>query len=148
MKSVSVLQFNKTGSYVIHPFQGVKDNASFAIPPYIKMSNVSLGDLVDKILETLEYSKSSLYPPDGTPQSRMKEYLKGVGVKSMKELHQDSIYLDVFCDNDVLEFIPSQNLGSKGGFGGYKENLDVKVSSEAPKEELVKALELALSRCK
>lgn len=150
MSSVSIYKFVDKDTYVIHPSQSVKFSGSYAIPPYFKEVGVGMQELMDRVLEALSFSKESAFPPLGDSKTRLKEFLKGVGVKTMKELHQNSIHLFLYTDinNSTLTFVPFENKGPKEGFSGYKEDMDVKVPFNSPKEELVKALELALSRCK
>lgn len=146
-KSVVIKKFIKNNKYIIHPLLKVIDSGSYAIPPYITEYDLSPTELLDKILYALEFSKEGGRPAE-EPKVRVKEYLKGMGVKTMKALYDSSISLDVYLKGDIITFTPWENKGSKEGFSGFKEDLTVKLPFNSPKEELVKALELTLSRCK
>jgi hypothetical protein len=71
-----------------------------------------------------------------------------MGVKTMKALHDNTINMDVYVKDNIITFMPWENKGSKEGFVGFKEDLTIKLPLDSPKEELLKALELTLSRCK
>ncbi|TRX35898.1 contact-dependent growth inhibition system immunity protein [Flavobacterium restrictum] len=146
-KSVVIKRFLKDNKYIIHPNLVVKDSGSYAIPPYITEYNLNSTELLDKILYALEFSKEGGRPVED-PKTRHQEFLKAMGVKTMKALHDNTINLSLYVRDGIVVFVPWENKGSKEGFSGFKEDLTVKLPFNSPKEELVKALELALSRCK
>ncbi len=145
-KSVVITKFLKNNRYVIHPLLKVKDSGSYAIPPYITEFNLSLEELLDKVLYAIEFSKEGVLEITDS-KIRVKEYLKGMGVKTLKDVYKDSFSLDVYVKDNIIEFTPWKNAGTKGGFVGFKEDLSIKLPFNSPKEELLKALELTLSRC-
>lgn len=146
-KSVVIKKFNINNRYVIHPELIVKDSGSFAIPPYLVGYNFNTEELLEKILYALDFSKEGSQPSEN-PKDRVKNYLNGMGIKTMKELYSNTFSLDVYLNNNIIEFNPWENAGAKQGFIGFEENLSVQLPFASPKEELLKALELALSRCK
>lgn len=146
-KSVMVVKFRKTNKYIIYPLLKVKDSASYAIPPYITEIDLSLAELFDKILYALDFSKEGPKPVEDY-KIRHQEFLKGMGVKTMKALHTDSINLDVYLSDGIISFTPWENKGPKEGFDGFKEDLTIKLPFDSPKEHLIEALEITLSRCK
>jgi hypothetical protein len=146
-KSISIIKILKEDKYILHPELIVKDSGSYAIPPYITEYNLSIEELLDKVLYVLEFSKVGNRPTE-EPKVRVKEYLKGMGFKTMKALYDGTINLSLYIKDDIITFMPWKNEGSKEGFSGFKEDLTIKLPFNSPKEELVKALELALSRCK
>lgn len=147
IKSVSIKIFSKDNKYIIYPHLKIKGFVSIASPPYFIDYNLSSSELLEKILSTLEFSKEIEERPKDWKEFRA-EYLKAIGVKTMKALHSGSISFDVSIKDNIITFMPWENKGSKEGFVGFKEDLTIKLPLDSPKEELVKALELALSRCK
>ncbi|MBP4139799.1 contact-dependent growth inhibition system immunity protein [Flavobacterium geliluteum] len=147
IKSVSIKFFSKENKYIIYPQLKIKGFVSIASSPYFIEYNLSSSNLLEKILDTLKLSREIDERPKDWKEFRT-EYLKGIGVKTMKALHNGSISLDVSIKDDTIIFMPWENKGSKEGFVGFKEDLTVKLPFNSLKEDLIKALELALSRCK
>ncbi|WP_237732410.1 contact-dependent growth inhibition system immunity protein [Flavobacterium sp. UGB4466] len=146
-KSVVLKKFKKDNRYVLHPNLIVKDSGSFAIAPYIIEHNLNYDELLDKVLYALEFSTEGEQPLEDH-KTRLSEYLKGIGVKTIKALHDNSINLSLYVRDGIINFVPWENMGSKRGFVGYSDDLTVRLPFDSSKEELTKALELALSRCK
>jgi hypothetical protein len=146
-KSVVVKKFLSKNKYVIYPLLKVKDSGSFAIPPYIEGYDLCTEELFDKILHALTFSREENRLAEDSKVGT-KEFLKAMGVKTMKALHEDTINLSIYVKENVIEFMPWKNAGSKQGFIGFKENLSTKLPFNSPREELLKALELTLSRCR
>lgn len=147
IKSVSIKNFPKSNKYIIYPQLKIKGFVSIASPPYFIDYNLSLSELLEKILNTLEFSKEIEERPKDWKKFR-EEYLKGIELKTMKALHDGSISFDVCIKENIIEFMPWENKGVKEGFVGFKEDLTIKLPINSPREELLKALELTLSRCK
>lgn len=147
IKSVSIIFFSKENKYIIHPQLKIKGFVSIASAPYLIEHNLSSSNLLEKILDTLEFSKEVDERPKDWKEFR-NEYLNGIGVKTMKALHNGSIGLDVFVKDDMITFTPWENKGSKEGFVGFKEDLKVSLPFDSPKIKLEEALKLAMSRCK
>ncbi|GIQ61381.1 hypothetical protein Flavo103_45160 [Flavobacterium collinsii] len=146
-KSVVLKKFKKDNRYVIHPNLIVKDSGSFAIDPYIIEYDLNYDELLEKILYALEFSKEGA-PPLKDNKTRLSEYLKGMGVKTIKALHDNSINLSLYVRDRVITFVPWENMGSKRGFVGYSDDQNVSLPFDSSREELIEALKLALSRCK
>lgn len=146
-KSVVLKKFLKDNKYIIHPNLVVKDSGSYAMPPYITEYNLNTSELLDKILYVLEFSKEGNRPTED-PKTRHQEFLKAMGVKTMKALHDNTINLSLYVRDGIIAFVPWKNEGSKKGFSGFSQDLTIKLPFNSPREELLKALELALSRCK
>ena len=66
----------------------------------------------------------------------------------MKALYTETINLSLYVKDDIIAFVPWENEGSKKGFSGLSQELTIKLPFNSPKEELEKALEIAVSRCK
>lgn len=146
-RSIVLKKFLKDNKYIIHPNLVVKDSGSFATAPYITDYNLNTEELLEKILYVLEFSKEGNRPTED-PKIRHQEYLKAMGVKTMKALHDNTINLSIYVKDGIIAFVPWKNEGSKKGFSGFTEDLTIKLPINSQKEELLKALELTLSRCK
>ncbi|MBM6497970.1 hypothetical protein [Flavobacterium macrobrachii] len=147
IKSVIVKKFIASNKYVIHPELIVKDSGSFAIPPYVTEYNLSTEELLNKILYVLEFSKETTNHIQD-PKIGYQEYLKAMEVKTMKALHDNTINLSLYVRDGIINFIPSENKGSKLGFVGLGLDQNIVLPFNSSREELLKALELALSKCK
>lgn len=145
-KSVNIYKFEKDNKFILHPLLSVKDFASLATSPYLIEYDLSLEDLLEKIFYLLQYSKEGNRPSD--MKDFHKEFLKSIGVKTMKVLHNESILLGLFVKEGIIHFCPSINKGTREGFSGVPIDQRVIIPINSSKEKLVKALELALSRCK
>ncbi|WP_374505330.1 contact-dependent growth inhibition system immunity protein [Flavobacterium sp.] len=147
LKRAGITIRKKEEKYIINPINSLKSGGGIASSPFIQEYNLSSEDLLNIILSTLELSKENVEKSNDLKASQ-KEYLNSMGVKTMKALHDGTIYLSVNVKDNIIMFTPWENKGAKEGFRGFKEDLIVKFPINSPKEELVKALELALSRCK
>lgn len=147
IKSAVILKFLKTNRYVLYPKLIVKDSGSYAIPPYISEFDLSIEELLDKVLYVIEFSKEGSEPKEDY-KIRQKEFFKGIGVKNMKELHDDSITLSVYIRDGFINFTSWENQGQKKGFVIPEEDFSIKLPFNSPREELIKALELTLLKCK
>lgn len=146
-KSVVLKKFKKNNRYVIHPNLIVKDSGSFAIAPYIIEYDLNYDELLDKVLYALEFSKEGEQPLEDN-KTRLSEYLRGMEVKTIKDLHDNSINLSLYVRDGIINFVPWENMGPKRGFVGYEDDQNVSLSFDSSREELIGALKLALSRCK
>jgi|SRR5690606_11329109 len=147
IKSVSIKFFSKDNKYIIYPHLKIKGFVSIASPPYFIDYNLSPSELLEKILSMLEFSKEIEESPQDWKEFRA-EYLKGIGLKTMKALHNGSISFDVSVKDNVIIFTPWENKGLKEGFQGLGIDQNVSLPFNSSREELLKALELTLSRCK
>lgn len=147
MQSVSVLKFQKRKEFVIYPTSMMVEGGSIPTSPYIFISEeIPLINLVSKLLETLDFSKTGIkYISD---RKKIKDdFLKSVKVKSMKSLHDDTVHLSVILKNGMLSFHPTKNLGSRKGFHFTKDLKPNEIRLESSKEDIVDAFKESLSRC-
>jgi len=143
MKSAGIIKFN-TGKIVLYPEYRVKDSASYASEPYIIGQNLDYKEIAEKLLETLEYSIDDAPRPLDWKIVKS-NYLKGIGVKTMKALHNGSVNVSVFTREGNYYINPTVNKGSRQGFQGTKEDIIIPLSSNI--EELGLALEEAFNKC-
>ena len=147
LKSVVIKKFLRENRYVLHPNLIVKDSGSYAIAPYVIKYDLSTEELLNEILYVLNFSKEGSRPLEDS-KVRHAAYLKFMGVKSMKELHDNSINLSLYVRDGILTFVPWENKGIQVGFDGFKEELNVRLSfSSSRLEEKVKNYFLNFSVC-
>lgn len=147
LKRVGITIKKEEQKYIINPIHSLKSGGGAASPPFIHEYKLSLEELLEIILQTLELSKENVERSNDL-KALQKEYLSSMGVKTMKDLHNGTIYLSVNVRDNTITFTPWENKGAKEGFRGFKEDLTVKLPLDSSKQDLVKALEIALSRCK
>lgn len=148
MKSVSILKFIDQDKYVVYPSIIVKGSGTIAVPPYLSGKGLSFNEVWDMVTQSMEVSGERERVPNGDGNTLQKEFLKGVGVKSMKELHEGSILLEIYTTKDTMVFSPWQNSGPRTGFTGFKEKNDVVLPLNAERDQYLQALKLAISKCK
>ncbi|GAQ15655.1 hypothetical protein MODO_3355 [Myroides odoratimimus] len=85
--------------------------------------------------------------PEGDLKKMEQEFLEGIGVKTMAKLYKNSILLSVSANDTEIVFSAMHNKGSRHGFIGLEKDENIIMSKDSSREELEKALELALSRC-
>ncbi|EHO07610.1 hypothetical protein HMPREF9714_01315 [Myroides odoratimimus CCUG 12901] len=143
---VDIILFKDKNKYIVHPFLIVKDSFNFTIPPFTSLENPSIRVLLDTVLYTLSFSKEGKRP-EGDLKKMEQEFLEGIGVKTMAKLYKNSILLSVSANDTEIVFSAMHNKGSRHGFIGLEKDENIIMSKDSSREELEKALELALSRC-
>lgn len=143
---VDIILFKDKNKYIVHPFLIVKDSFNFTIPPFTSLENPSIRVLLDTVLYTLSFSKEGKRP-EGDLKKMEQEFLEGIGVKTMARLYKNSILLSVSANDTEIVFSAMHNKGSRHGFIGLEKDQNIIMSKDSSREELEKALELALSRC-
>jgi len=147
MKSASIYKL-KNG-YIIH--SSSKTTAGFWISdePYFKLGNdATIEEVVNKVLLALQSSKNGIIAPIDS-RGTTKEFLKLIGLKSLKELHENSVkYCSVSLINNTIIFGPSKHAEhSRNGFLYKPENESVRVPFNANFEQIGNALADAFSKC-
>ncbi|MEK6508752.1 contact-dependent growth inhibition system immunity protein [Myroides sp. C4067] len=143
---VDIILFKDKNKYIVYPFLIVKDSFNFTIPPFTSLENPSIRVLLDTVLYTLSFSKEGKRP-EGDLKKMEQEFLEGIGVKTMAKLYKNSILLSVSANDTEIVFSAMHNKGSRHGFIGLEKDENIIMSKDSSREELEKALELALSRC-
>jgi len=145
IKSIQIYRFNDDKKFILHPTAQVKDYASIPTPPFLTFYNLSTEDLLEEILNLLNLVVEAERPSD--MNEFQKNLLKSLGLKTFKALHHNSISLTVFLKEGLINLCPTKNLGSRKGFYGVPLNERVVIPFDSPKDEYLKALELALEKC-
>ena len=134
----------KGNQLVIHPINTLKGGGGIASPPYMIEENITYADIAKKLISALEYSITDAPRPLDW-KAWQKHYLKSIGVKTMKELHDGSLNVGVFTKDGNYYISPSINMGSKQGFqGAVKDRIVIPLNSSI--DELAKALEEAFAK--
>ena len=143
IKSAGIYKF-KTGKTIVHSEKNVIDSASYASAPYFIEENPSYKEIVVKLIEALE---QSLYdaPEPLDWKALQKKQLKTMGFKTMKDLHDGSLYVSVYIKDGNYNIAPSINKGSRLGFHYTKDKMIIPEKSSI--EELVEALKEAFEKC-
>ena len=147
LKRAGIIIKKEEQKYTIYPIDTMKSGGGSASTPVINDYNLSSQNLLEKILNILEFSRDNVEKSNDWKDFQ-KEYLKSMGVKTIKALHDGAIYLSVNVRNSTITFTPWKNEGYKKGFSGFEEDLTIKLPFDSAREELVCALELTVSRCK
>jgi len=147
MNLANIIKFITKKKYIIYPVNNTIDAGGIASEPYIILDDtVSFLELAKTVLNALKESKLDVKRPDDWKEFR-KQYLKSMQVRTMKELHKDSISLGVLKRDGVIRFSPTKNMGSRKGFQYSKSLSPVELLENSSIEEIAKALEEALLRC-
>jgi hypothetical protein len=110
----------------------------------LSASDESLGRALLQVLD-------AFIPNRAVPESystERKEHLRGIGVRSERELQQQALYCSVYRDIDGFRFEPTHNGGTKGdskGFAPVSDSITNAPSSTA--DELGAALCRAFALC-
>lgn len=143
IKSAGIYKFNKEKT-IIHSERNVIDSASYASAPYFIKEKLSYKELAEILLKALEQSVYDAPPPLDW-KALQKKHLEEMGLKTMKALHDNSLYVSVFTKDNSYNITPTQNRGSRKGFFYIKDRIIIPESSSI--EELAAALEEAFARC-
>lgn len=143
IKSAGIYKFN-SGKTIVHSEKNVKDSASYASEPYYFGEGMSYIKIALDLQKALEYS---IYdsPPPLDWKALQKNHLKSLGVKTMKTLHDGSLYVSVFIKDGMYNIAPSINKGARQGFQYTKEKIVIPESSDIDK--IAQALEEAFNMC-
>lgn len=147
IKRANVIIAKSTGKYIINPVDTMSGGGGIGNNPYLKEHNLSSLELFEKILYVLGLSRENVARPEDW-KSFEKEFFNEIGIKTKKTLYDGTVSLSVYTKDNIITFSPYENKGSKQGFQGLGMDQNVSLPFNSPREELLEALELALSRCK
>lgn len=144
MKRAGVTIKSIDKKYIINSVNTLLSGGGIASEPYMMEEQLSSEELLDKIKIALEASKDGVERTDNGSQ---KDFLKKIGFKSMKDLHDGTIYLSILLRDNVLTFMPRKNAGPKEGFVDFKGGEDISIPFDSSEATLISALEKALNQC-
>lgn len=110
-------------------------------------SNIEIGKA---ILKHLSLSRTIKKLSDETRKENYEIYKKITGLKSMKAQMKDSLCVNIYRENNTIEFSPTVNGGTTGDRKGYNFSDEGKITIENNEDfELIgKSLRLALVKCR
>lgn len=116
----------------------------------ILSSNSSDIEIGKAILKHLSLSKTIKKLSDETRKENYEIYKKITGLKSMKAQMKDSLCVNIYRQNNEIEFSPTVNGGTTGDRKGYHFSDEGKIAIENNEDfELIgKSLRLALEKCR
>ena len=116
----------------------------------ILSSNSSDIEIGKAILKHLSLSKTIKKLSDETRKENYEIYKKITGLKSMKAQMKDSLCVNIYRQNNEIEFSPTVNGGTTGDRKGYHFSDEGKITIENNENfELIgKSLRLALEKCR
>lgn len=148
MNLADIIKHSDKKKIIIYPLNVTNNAGSIASEPFVFLDDtVSNVELAETLLKVLKKSKLNVERPKDWREFR-KNYLKSLKVKTMNELHTNSINVGVIKKNGILELSPTRNMGSRKGFEYSKNMPPIKLSAESTVEEIGEALEEVLSQCR
>ena len=148
MRKASI--YKKTETYIIHGQSKAASGFNVASTPYfnIPLAQANTDKIVHAIKESLCNDDSKRVPDPQDFREFEKEYLKSIGVRSMKELESNSQFVLICNNGQVLTFIPSYLIGKPGkGFYFKNKSETVQIDSDASDRDIMAALTLAFDKC-
>lgn len=144
MKRAEIIKFSKDNKVVLYPVNTMEGGGGLASSPYNIGYDLTFKEIAEKLLMVLEHSKTNVPRPLNWDFFR-KEYLKAIGVKTMKALHEGSYNVGIFTKDGNYYISPTVNKGSREGFQGrLKDRIIIPTNSNI--EELATALEEAFNK--
>ena len=147
----AIYKISKKG-YLLHADRKAVSGFRLAWEPFIRISENDFTAYVmaNAIKEVIKASENGERVPDPKNWSEnSKQFLKNMGLKSSKELYAITTkHCGIDKENDNILFTPSKPAEKPDeGFLYKKKDEAIRVPDIASDEEIVSALELALSRC-
>ncbi len=137
--------YKKDDFIIMHPESQTVMGVFLAQAPYIKISVDDTPEkLITSLFECLEASKENILHPEKWGGDF---FLKSIGIKTNKALHQNSLCCSVLMSKGLLEFIPTVNMGAIDGFAEKKEEKIV-VDAMETKSIIYESLEKAFELCR
>lgn len=143
MKRAGILKL-KGNRFIIHPINTLSGGGGVASEPFIIGERLSNEEIAEKVLKSLENSMIDAPRPLDW-KAWQKHYLKSIGVKSLKELHDGSLSIGVFTKDGKYHISPTVNKGARDGFQGATVDRIV-IPLDSSVEELAEALKEAFEK--
>jgi hypothetical protein len=138
--------------YLLHSNRKAVSGFSLASEPFIQVAtnNADANTIADAIKAVLNNDDNKRIPDPKNWGEFNKNFLQKAGVKSTKELNKSAtIYCGIRKENDSIIFTPTKHAEKpdEGFVNKNKNEPDIIVSYSASNQEILLALELALSKC-
>jgi hypothetical protein len=146
MENAAIYKFKNEDRCIIHCLSKVKMGASIATEPFIVLKgSTSLEEIMTHLLVAMSKSQTNLPNPKDW-KTFSSEFLKSMGFQNYKDLHKNSLLVNVNKDEGMLIFSPTINLGAKDGFRNLSDKI-IKVHADEKIAELANSLQNALNNC-
>lgn len=147
LKRATVIFKKDENKYFINPIDTMLEGGGIINSPFLVEYNLDCTKLFEKIMFVLNLSKQDVFRPNNFKVID-KEYISTIGLKNIKELYNNTLHLSIFVKDQNITFSPYENQGYKKGFVGLPISQKIMLPINSSKDELIRALELSLSRCK
>ena len=144
IQSANIIKF-ETGKVLLYPLRTIKDQGSYAVPPYMVKQDITYEEMAICLKEILKSSGIGLAPPRETENLFHKENIKVTGIKNTKMFHDKSLHVGVYTRDGKYHLSPSVNKGARRGFLGIKDARTT-LSLDSSIDELAKALKEAFAK--
>ncbi len=114
-------------------------------------SDASDEELGKMVIYHLSLSKNNIKVPSDNERDLIdKSFKKFTGLKTIKAQMKDALYVSVIRNNNMIEFIPTQNGGSSGLNRGFRylDTINLTVDDIENHKIIGKTLNHAISLCK
>ncbi len=146
MRTADIYFFEKKNKYLIHGLSKIKMGASIASEPFIWIdANTGIEKVIQQILAVLE-TNQILLPNPVNWESHSKDFLKKIGLRSIKDLHNNVKNIGILEKDGKIFFTPMKNLGSKLGYVNVDEKV-FDVEKNASISEIASVLLNSLAKC-
>ncbi len=141
-----IIYFRK-GEVFIHPSSYTDQGLGIMTEPFFRLESYNPAELGEKVITALNTSKTDVpHPKDWG--NFFKPFLNFVGVGSWGSFIRTTKCIQVSYADSQFQFIPTENLGSRGGFNdieGSVARADADIDKVIPEiigQEIMKCLEL------
>jgi len=142
IKSAGIYKFT-SGKTIVHSERIVIDCGSYASEPYFIEIHPTYKRLAENLIKALNHSIYDAPQPLDW-KAIQKHHLDAIGVKSMKDLHEGSLYVSVFIKDGNYNISSTVNKGSKLGFHYSKDKIVIPEKSSL--EKIANALKEAFDK--
>jgi hypothetical protein len=146
MENAAIYKFKKTERFIIHSLSKLIMGASIATEPFIVLEgSTPIEEIAKQLMSAMSCSKINLpNPRDWNVVSN--EFLSSMGFKRNKDLHDNSILVNVYKNHEAIVFNPTINLGAKEGFRNIPDKI-IKLGLNEDITQISKVLQESLYRC-
>ena len=136
--------------YIIHGYVKTQSGFRIASAPFfnIPSAQVNVSVIVEAIKNALRNNDELRVPTPKDWQQSKRDFLKNIGLKSLKELENASTqHISVQAKDQKIIFTPSQPATNYKGFLYKNKTLAIEVSIAASDDAIIEALEQVFDRC-
>lgn len=151
MPSAAIYKIHKKG-YLLHANRKAVSGFSLASEPFIQVTegNANENAIADAIKAVLNNKDTKRVPNPKNWGAQSKEFLRKTGLKSLKELNASTtMHCGIRKENGSIVFTPTKHAEKpdEGFVNKSKDEPNIIVPDTASNQDIIKALELAFSKC-